>query len=339
MKIALAVCMENPCPPVGYGGAERVADTMCRSLKELGHEVHLYCGEGSTCKYADKLIMFPNTMSSEIELNSKLAEDTYDCIIDYTAHHLVSMDFDNVWSLMGGDPFKRYRHDEVKNRVYPSREFADFNGQYNHPILPHALYPLVDDVPFYPNAKDHFVYIGGIHPMKGTAMVIDVCLKAGVKLDIYGSIKDHKYYTMLQNLLTNENINYKGELKDEGRDDAFGEAKALLHFPLVCDADPGTAREAMSYGTPVIATPMGGVHSTVIPYKTGLFIGNCKKGRKVFNGNDYNDIVDDACFILKEVDKLSRSVVRETIKEVRDHETYKFNLNTLCERIKKGESW
>jgi len=268
MNIAFLVCPENPVPPINYGGAERVTDIMVRKLLEKGHSVDLYCGENSTCPATNKF-MFPHAMSQEKYMFdlfcSKYKE--YTAAIDYTAFHLIGQNFPKlVISLMGGDPFKKYPHDEVYNKVYKSREFATFNGNEKGLIFYDAIEYDTDSTVLGKGNGNYALYVGTIHPMKGVHIAAQVCKEIELKLKVYGPIRDVTYWNSFK-----EDVEYCGLLGIENREQIFGMAKVFLH-PVKCvDSDPMAPKEAMLRGTPVVANKIGGITSTIEEGINGYF--------------------------------------------------------------------
>jgi len=78
------------------------------------------------------------------------------------------------------------------------------------------------------------------------------------------------------------------------RAEVFGNASVFLHLVQCIDADPIAPKEAMLYGTPVVAAKRGGIASTVEPGFNGFFASNVKEAvesicakewRRAKNGN------------------------------------------------------
>ena len=180
MRIAIITTPENPVPPQAYGGAERVADVMVHQLKQRGHTVHLFAAQGSTSP-ADTLISpLVNTMGSErqlaVELKKRDANHRYDCVIDYAAIHIMGQSWQQrVISLMGGDPYRKYSHNEVHNRVYVSKEFATFNECPDYPVLRNPVCPDPLSVRLGEGNEQNVLYVGLVHEMKGIHIAAAAC--------------------------------------------------------------------------------------------------------------------------------------------------------------------
>lgn len=323
MRLAIVVTPENPVPPIGYGGGERVANTMVRDLMKRGHEVDLYAGPGSTCPATRRFLAPTPTMGAEVELAQMIAPNlaAYDCIIDRAAFHIVarSNTLGNVLGLMCGDPFKKYPHDKVQNRVYVSQKFAEFCRCPDHPILPN---PLTEDPAAVPLGRggEHALFVGPIHPMKGIHLAAMACDELGLPFKVYGPIRDGGYAAKLESF---RSYQYCGVLERDGREKVFGRARVFLHCAVVCDADPGAPKEAMLRGTPVVCSSRGGLFSRIIPFTNGF----------------YADDLDTLKSAILATEKMDRQGVRSTIIDLASPEPYGTALEALCDRIRQGDRW
>jgi glycosyltransferase involved in cell wall biosynthesis len=138
--------------------------------------------------------------------------------------------------------------------------------------VPHGL--PVEDVPVGPGSQDGtLVYLGRIHPDKGAARAIEVARLTGRPLVLAGIVQDAAYFEAeVRPHLDGERVRYVGPVGPEERDRLLGTSDALLH--LVSFAEPFglTLIEAMSCGTPVIATPLGAVPEVVADGRTGFLV-------------------------------------------------------------------
>ncbi len=324
MKLAFIASPEKPVPPEDYGGGERTIDIMVRSLVKRGHKVDLYCKVGSTCP-ATKRIETKGGKGAEIEQYKKVKEsvDKYDCIIDHGPNHIVGQDIKvkNELSIMGGDPLKRYPHDQVKNRVYKSKEFAFFCMFPNHPVLPSVVENNPKKIPFFPKPQQEYpyaLYVGSIRPIKGVHVAAEACKMLGMKLKVAGPIQDKKYWESFRN-----SVEYIGMLGKEKRDETFGKATAFLHPVQVCDCNPNAPKEAMLRGTPVVCCPMGGIVGFMQPGIGGYFA---------------QSPVDFTRGIVT-AGLLDRELVRKSILRQVDPDYCVDVLVDLCKRVAGGQTW
>ena len=120
--------------------------------------------------------------------------------------------------------------------------------------------------------KNYFLTVSRLVRGKGVEIIIEACAKLNLPLKVVGSgpllgelekLINHKSKTLNQ-------IEFLGEVKDEGLSEIYSNAKALIVASE--DEDFGiTSVEAQGCGTPVIAVRAGGYLETVLEGKTGEF--------------------------------------------------------------------
>jgi len=318
---------EGQVPPVGYGGGERTTDVLVRELVELGHEVDLFAGEGSTCPATNLHIVPGKRMQSEVKMFATLKlEDRgrqYDIVIDHTAHHLAGQHFNgHVISIMGGDPFKKYPHDSVRNKVYKSKEFAWFCNKPNSPVLPSVMGESPVDVRFYndPGPEDYLLYVGMVRKFKGVHIAVEAARILGVKLKVAGPTTEAEYW---EEITSDPVVEYLGILEQEDRDEIFGRAMAFLYPVEVCDCNPNAPKESMLRGTPVVCSPKGGLLSFVKAGVNGAFASTAKQFADAVNWVKYFD----------------RAIVRASIIQQTNSRYAARVLESLCDRASLGERW
>lgn len=326
MNIALIITPQKQVPPVDYGGHERQADIIVRKLMEMGHRVDLYCGEGSTCKASNLYTVRnpdknPNSVyASEEELAKKLVNNDveYDGVIDFTDFRLLNDTDVNYLPFFMGDDFRLRPHDNIRNRVYCSKEMAYNWNSLDNPIIPNSFYYDKSDIPFYENDEGYGLYVGSITPKKGVHLAAVACKKANIPFMVYGPIADTNYWNQIKGLCV-----YGGLLGKEYRWDIFGKAFVFLHFPAVCDAGPLAPQEAMACGVPVVAAPHGGICSSINDGVSGFFAYT----------------VQDVLERFSRVSKLDRKSVRESVFKYADTDNNVKMMLDLIKRIKNGASW
>ena len=189
MYLAIMASLENPVPPIGYGGSERRVDIIVRQLVGKGHKVDLYAGPGSTSPATELFLSNSCSMSKERAMAVKAWENRsrYDCIIDITAfHHVGQASYLKSVSIMAGDPFKKYPHNEVKNRIYASQELADFYGCSSHPVLYNIVHACPETIPFGKGLGKYVLYFGTIQEMKGLNFAAEACYKLDKSIGMLG---------------------------------------------------------------------------------------------------------------------------------------------------------
>lgn len=321
MYLAIVASPEIPVPPVGYGGTEWQVDIMIKQLIAKGHKVDLYAGPGCKSQATNQFLIDTPLMSKELDLTKSVQQnsDRYDCIIDAGAvHYPGHISGLKTVSLMLGDPFKIYPHDAVKNRIYGSKELADFYGCPNHPVLSNIIHPNPTSAYWYLGNGRYVVYIGKIHPMKGIHIAAKACAKLCIPFVVGGPISDKSYWSSFKELCM-----YKGIIKRKDLYRCLGDAVVFVHPTQCCDCDPLAPKEAMLTGTPVVACPNGGICSSVKEGVSGYFA----------------ETVDDFVEMIPKAMKLGRWEVRDWILPKVNPSVYVDKLLSYCEKASKGEVW
>jgi len=130
---------------------------------------------------------------------------------------------------------------------------------------------------FVRHTGDYLLFLGRIHPDKGTHLAIDVARRAGLPLIIAGIVQDEQYFRdAVEPHIDGDAVTYRGSVAPAERDALLGGARALLH--LISFAEPFglSVVEALAAGTPVIATPLGSMTEIVRDGITGYLVSNAE---------------------------------------------------------------
>jgi glycosyltransferase involved in cell wall biosynthesis len=117
----------------------------------------------------------------------------------------------------------------------------------------------------YQTRKNYYLIVSRLVPYKKVDLAIKAFNKLGYPLVVVGTgSEENTLYKM-----ANDNIDFRGFVKDENLPNYYKKAKALIHPQ---DEDFGiTPVEAQAAGCPVVAFKAGGALDTVVEGKTGEF--------------------------------------------------------------------
>jgi glycosyltransferase involved in cell wall biosynthesis len=128
-----------------------------------------------------------------------------------------------------------------------------------------------------------FLFVGRLSEEKGVRTLVEAGMNSGLTLRIAGN-------GPLKELVKNaskeaENITYLGTLEKDHIRLEMSQAQALIFPSIWFEGMPMTILEALSCGTPVIASRIGAPESLILENETGLFFepGNSEKLVKVMH--------------------------------------------------------
>ncbi len=126
---------------------------------------------------------------------------------------------------------------------------------------------------YFPRAGDHLVFLGRIHPDKGTHLAVQAARLAERKLLIAGIIQDRDYFeAKVQPYIDGVNVEYVGPVGPEGRNQLFAEAYAVLHLNELAERFGLVMAEANASGVPVIAYDRGSCREVIADGETGFLV-------------------------------------------------------------------
>lgn len=270
MKILLVSTSAIRTPPEGYGGMEREVDWLMRGILEMGQdEVDLIAApESPQAKFtADDEADFPGLVEDSI--------DDYDIVIDFSHDKQIGRRWPelpqiNVYQVMTvGWPV---------NPVYISKAQRDYIG-IDGPVIYYGI-----DRSIYPTyhgpRKNYMLYIGSLIQEKRVhwvAQAAQILRKGGddVQVVIAGPRWQPEYWPTLDTLQELDFVTMINEVAGEEKLKLIQEAGALVH-PVGgagwVEAGAIIALEALTCGTPVIATPNGCLPEYIRPNLNGFLV-------------------------------------------------------------------
>jgi glycosyltransferase involved in cell wall biosynthesis len=162
-------------------------------------------------------------------------------------------------------------------RKYTDTYYVSISDSDRDSELPYlaTVYNGIDltNLTFSDKRGENLVFLGRIHPDKGTHLAIETAKKAKMNLLIAGIIQDEEYYnTLVKPHINDTTIKYVGPVGPVERDALFKEAYAVLHLNELPERFGLVMAEAMGAGVPVIAYNRGSCREVVAHGKTGFVV-------------------------------------------------------------------
>ena len=131
----------------------------------------------------------------------------------------------------------------------------------------------ISNLTFRQTPGGKLVFLGRIHPDKGTHLAIETAKICGKDLIIAGIIQDQPYFdNLVKPHINDSSIRYIGPVTPMQRDELFKEAYALLHLNTIPERFGLVMAEAMAAGVPVIAMDLGSCREVIADRQTGYLV-------------------------------------------------------------------
>jgi glycosyltransferase involved in cell wall biosynthesis len=155
--------------------------------------------------------------------------------------------------------------------------YVSISASDRHPDLTYAatIHHGIDVQSFTYAAGDggYLLFLGRIHPDKGTHVAIDVARRAGVPLVIAGVVQDGDYHA--REVLPHVDggaVSFVGEVGPAQRDSLLGGAIGLLHLIAFDEPFGLSVVESLAAGTPVVAYRRGSMPELISDSVTGFLV-------------------------------------------------------------------
>ncbi|CAL8977800.1 D-inositol-3-phosphate glycosyltransferase [Cellulomonas sp. T2.31MG-18] len=277
-------------PPRSYGPWEQVAATIAEGLVARGHDVTLFATADSVTSgrlHAEA----PAGYEEDPSVDAKVYEALHIAAVFERAHEfdVISNQFDFlplVFSRLTSTPVVTTIHGFSSERIVPVYRAYDDVAHYvaisaadRHPDLTYAatIHHGIDTSAFHLGSGDggYLLFLGRIHPDKGTATAVEVARRAGLPLVVAGVIQDDDYFHReVEPHVDGTRVTYVGAVAPPERDRLLGGALALLHLIDFDEPFGLSVVEAMAAGTPVIAYRRGSMPELVAPGVSGFLVGD-----------------------------------------------------------------
>lgn len=309
------------CPPKLYGGTERVVDSLCRGLTELGQEVVLFAS-GDSNTQAKLVPVVPEAL--------RLANPPIEQDLPYIMLQIGNVmehieEFDIVHNHIDFAPYPYidkspcpwvttlhgrldYPDLQLLYQNYADLALTSISYAQRKPLSycnwVANIYHGINVQSFQPNYKrgNYLAFLGRICEDKGTHRAIDIANKSGIPLKIAAKIgdQDRDYYdAVIKNKIDGKHIEYIGEITESEKSEFLGNALATL-TPIDWPEPFGlVVIESYACGTPVIGRPCGSLPEIIEDGKTG-----------------YLRVTDEELIkAVKDCESLDRQVIRQFAEE------------------------
>ena len=317
MRVGLVAPPWVPVPPVRYGGTEAVIDTLARGLVAAGHEVLLATTGDAGCPVptVSAYPTAPEPMGSTLpELHHAIvayaALADCDVIHDHTlAGPLTAM------TLRRRPPVLVTNHGDFSA---PARAFfqhiapvAAITAISHHqraqagdlPITAVVHHGLdLDRFAIGTGKGGHLAYVGRCAPEKGVAEAITIARRAGLPIVVIAKQRqpaEVRYFDEVVAPLLGPDVDFRGEVHPEERDQVVRDAIALLNPIDWAEPFGLVMAESLACGTPVIAFPSGAAPEIVDDGTTGFLCAD----------------VDSAVEAVSRIETLDRAACRTAAEE------------------------
>ncbi len=290
MRIGVIASIAHRLPPTGYGPWEQIASTLAEGFVEHGHDVTLFATADSSTT-ARLHPTAPHGYEEAPGLDAKAWEGLHNASaferaaeFDVLANHFDFMPL--TYSRLVQTPVVTTIHGLSSPRIVPVYRAYDDIAHYvaisaadRHPDLTYAatIHHGIDTsaFTFAPAPGSYLLFLGRIHPDKGTHRAIAVAREAGVPLLIAGVVQDEEYFaaSVLPHV-DGDRVAYLGPVGPAERDSLLGGALALLHLIEFAEPFGLSVVEALATGTPVIAAPLGSMPELLTDGTTGFLVAD-----------------------------------------------------------------
>lgn len=305
MRIAVLASIAHRVPPRTYGPWEQVAATLTEGLVARGHQVTLFATADSLTA-ARLAAAVPSGYEEDASRDAKVDEALHIASVFERADEfdIISNQFDFLplaFSRLVTTPVVTTVHGFSSERILPVYRAYDTTTHYvsisdasRHPDLSYAatIHHGIDPthISLGRGAGGYLLFLGRIHPDKGTAQAIDVARQAGLPLIIAGVIHDESYFrTEVEPHLDGEHVTYLGPVGPAERDRLLGGAVAMLHLINFEEPFGLSVAESLIAGTPVIAHPRGSMPELIRPGFNGFLVDDLADAVAAVNATSHLD--------------------------------------------------
>jgi len=261
---------------------------LTEGLVARGHDVTLFASADSLTT-ARLHATSPAGYEEDPTLDAKVEEAVHIASVFERAGEfdVISNQFDFlplVFSRLVATPVVTTVHGFSSERIVPVYRAYDDVAHYvsisdsdRHPALTYAatIHHGIHLADFGEGRGDggYLLFLGRIHPHKGTATAIEVARRCELPLVIAGVVHDQDYFDReVAPHLDGRAVSFVGSVGPQARDPLLGGAVALLHLIDFDEPFGLSVVESMAVGTPVVAHRRGSMRELVEDGVTGFLV-------------------------------------------------------------------
>jgi glycosyltransferase involved in cell wall biosynthesis len=313
-------------PPRQYGAWETVAGNITEGLVARGWDVTLFATRDSVTR-ARLHAVIDRGYEEDRSIDPKVAEylhisEAFERAAEFDLIHSHYDFMALAYTRLVKTPVLTTIHGFSSPQIMPVYEkyrdgyFVSISNSDRAPDLNYlaTVYNGIDLslYPFQECAGDSLVFLGRIHPDKGTHLAIEVARASGLPLLIAGIIQDQTYFQAQVQPYLNDAIRYIGPVDVAGKNALFARALALLHLNTIPERFGLVLAEGNAAGVPVIAMDLGSCREVIGDGQTGLLVHSA----------------GEAVSALSRLGEIDRNACRRRVQE-------RFSIETMVEAYER----
>ena len=235
LRIGVLASIAHRTPPHGYGPWEQVASTLTEGLAALGHDVTLFATADSVTSARLHAAAPRGYEEDPGGYDVKVYEGLHIAAAFERAGEfdVLSNQFDFLpltFSRLVSTPVVTTVHGFSSEAIVPVYRAYDDIARYvsisdadRHPDLGYeaTIHHGIDPAgfTFHPDPGSYLLFLGRIHPDKGTHRAIEVARRTGMPLVIAGIVQDHDYFReRVEPHIDGSEVSYVGAVGPAQRD-------------------------------------------------------------------------------------------------------------------------
>jgi glycosyltransferase involved in cell wall biosynthesis len=295
LRIAQVAPPQEPVPPPGYGGTERVVDALTVELVARGHDVTLFAPGDSTAPASRLIPTVPRALRPAGQvpdpwagylvatvMNVLRRADEFDVIhshLEWISLLLMRTTRVPVVTTFHGRLDLPFAADAL-SAPPPGLVAISRSQAAAHPLVPWAgvVHNGLDlsGAPFREQRGEDLCFVGRIAPEKGILDAVEVARLSGRRLRVAAKVgrmaEERAYYNdVFLPAMKSADVELLGELSGEERDRLLAESYATLMPGSWPEPFGLVAIESLACGTPILARPAGALPQIIRDGTDGYF--------------------------------------------------------------------